>query len=124
MVLLIRATGNQRRCPGIEDRVAGGRGKHIADADRQKLTSLQKDQDDICGKKTEASLEVESADHHSSTCKFSRARDTVSNVAIAIGAISVLTNRKSFWMVSLAFGVSACGLVIQGAFATDGSRPG
>ena len=39
---------------------------------------------------------------------------TLFQIAIAIGAISVLTNRKAFWFVSLLFGVAGAFFLLQG----------
>ena len=42
---------------------------------------------------------------------------TMFQIAIAIAAISVLTRRRNFWMVSLAFGVVGCAFLILAAIA-------
>ena len=39
---------------------------------------------------------------------------TLFQVAIAIGAISVLTKRRAFWFVSITFGVVGVGFLIRG----------
>lgn len=39
---------------------------------------------------------------------------TLFQVAIAIAAIAVLTKRRRFWMVALAFGVGGLGFLLQG----------
>jgi hypothetical protein len=88
--------------------------KRVSDGDRQKLTSYKKDQDDISAEAKQ--LEFESAGHLHQHAIFARGV-TLFQIAIAIGAISVLTNRRSFWVVSLAFGVVGVALVVQGALA-------
>ena len=42
---------------------------------------------------------------------------TMFQVAIAVGAISVLTRRREFWFVCLAFGVVGVGFLIWGLVA-------
>jgi predicted histidine transporter YuiF (NhaC family) len=42
---------------------------------------------------------------------------TLFQIGIAVGAISVLTNRKSFWFGSLGFGVAGVVLLILGVVA-------
>lgn len=39
---------------------------------------------------------------------------TLFQVAIAVGAISVLTSRRSFWFVSLAFAMAGAAFLVQG----------
>jgi hypothetical protein len=39
-------------------------------------------------------------------------------VAIAVAAISVLTKRRRFWLISIAFGLIGIAFLIQGAFTT------
>ena len=39
---------------------------------------------------------------------------TLFQIAIAIGAISVLTNRRAFWLVSLLFGLAGVFFLVQG----------
>jgi len=121
-MVLLSGQGNQRRCPGSKIEFAGGRRKAYRDADRQKTDELQKDQDDISAEAKQ--LEVESADHLHQHAIFGARRDTVSNCDRNWRHLRA-HNRKSFWMVSLAFGVVGVALVIQGAFrALTASRPG
>src|SRR5438874_769369 len=42
---------------------------------------------------------------------------TMSQIAIAVAAISALTKKRRFWLVSLLFGVAGCVFVVLGAIA-------
>ncbi len=89
-------------------------GKPVSDADRAKVTRYEKEQNEIKEKATE--LEVESqADlvHHA----WLGRGVTMFQIAIAISAISVLTRRKAFWLVAMAFGVVGLVLLLIGAHA-------
>jgi hypothetical protein len=74
--------------------------------DGEKLESYKKEQEDLKEKASEK--EGSSAAHLARHVTLARSV-TLFQVAIAIAAISVLTRRKKFWFVSIAFG--ACGLV-------------
>jgi Domain of unknown function (DUF4337) len=41
---------------------------------------------------------------------------TLFQIAIAIGAISALTNRRAFWLLSLLFGLAGVFFLVQGWF--------
>jgi len=81
-------------------------GKPAAEADKGKALEYKQDKEEI-QKKAEA-LEKE-ARHHLKTHQVLARSVTMFQVAIAIGAISVLTKRRAFWVVSLSFG--AIGIV-------------
>ena len=84
-------------------------GKSVDDKDLKKLEEYKSEQEEIKAKAEEKQHESEvHLGHHT---VLSRSL-TMFQVAIAIGAIAVLTKRKRFWMGSLAFG--ALGLVLLG----------
>jgi hypothetical protein len=89
-------------------------GKPVADAVRTRLKRYEKEQDEIKEKAKE--LEAESQadlDHHA----WLGRGVTMFQIAIAISAISVLTRRKAFWFVAIAFGAVGLVLLLIGAKA-------
>lgn len=77
-------------------------GKVVKEDDHAKLEQYRKEQEEI--KKIAEEKERESEAHLRHHTILSRSV-TLFQVGIAVGAISVLTRRKSFWFASLAFGV-------------------
>jgi hypothetical protein len=77
-------------------------GKKAGDADKEKLAEYKRDQEEIQGE-AEA-LRKESEAHLNHHTVLSRSL-TLLQVAIAVGAIAVLTKRRRFWLGSLGFGV-------------------
>ena len=77
-------------------------GKTAGDADKKKQAEYERDQEEIRGEAE--SLQVESKTHLKHHSVLARSL-TMLQVAIAIGAIAVLTKRKRFWLGSLCFGV-------------------
>lgn len=88
-----------------------GMGREVSEKDREKTEQYRKDQEAIQDKAHE--LEGASAVHMGRHVVFARGV-TMFQVAIAIAAISVLTRRRRFWFVSLAFGVVGLGFLVQG----------
>ncbi len=89
-------------------------GKPVSDAVRAQHKRYEKEQDQIREKAKE--LEAESqADlvHHA----WLGRGVTMFQIAIAISAISVLTRRKAFWLVAIAFGIVGLVLLVIGADA-------
>jgi hypothetical protein len=77
-------------------------GKTVDEKDKAKLEKYEKDQADIKDKAEELQRESEiHLQHHSVLARSV----TMFQVAIAVGAIAVLTKRRRFWFGSLAFGV-------------------
>jgi hypothetical protein len=74
----------------------------------------KKDQDDIAAEANERQHSAE--EHLRRHVTFARGV-TLFQIAIAIGAISALTNRRSFWFVSLAFGLGGIVFLAQGWMA-------
>jgi len=103
---------------GIKSAVLGSKmelleaeGKPVSDKDVQKIAGYKKDQDDIAAEANEKQKSAEAHLHRHVI--FARAV-TLFQIAIAIGAISALTNRRSFWFVSLAFGAGGLLFLAQG----------
>jgi len=86
-------------------------GKTIADKDRQKLGEYKKEQDQIA----EEAKTVEGASKtHLARHTIFASGVTLFQIAIAIGAISALTNRRAFWYLSLIFGLAGVFFLVQG----------
>ena len=80
-------------------------------ADTDKIKQYADEQADI---KKEADAKQEEADTHLRHHVRLARGVTMFQIAIAIGAISVLTKRQHFWAVSLAFGAAGVLFLIQG----------
>jgi hypothetical protein len=89
-------------------------GKPVSAKDRQKILDYKKDQDDITGEATE--LEHSAEAHLKVHVVFARAV-TLFQIAIAVGAIAALTNRKPFWYLSMAFGAVGIYFLVAGWIA-------
>ena len=89
-------------------------GKPISPKDRQKLADYKKDQEDISAEATEKEHAAEA--HLQTHVVFARAV-TLFQIAIAVGAIAALTNRKQFWYVSMALGVAGAYFLAAGWLA-------
>ena len=76
-------------------------GKETTDADREKLAKYQEEQQEISKDAKEKQADSES--HLSRHVVLSRGV-TLFQIAISVAAISVLTKRRLFWFVGLAFG--------------------
>jgi hypothetical protein len=105
-----QAKGIKAAVLGSKIELLEAEGKPIAEADRRKLSDYKKDQDGISGEATEK--EHASEAHLAKHVIYARCV-TLFQIAIAIGAISVLTDRRSFWLVSLAFGLAGVVSLIQ-----------
>ncbi|HSY54688.1 MAG TPA: DUF4337 domain-containing protein [Opitutaceae bacterium] len=90
---------------------AGKAGNH---ADAVKAAGYESEQKDISEKAKE--LEKSSESHLHSHVVFARGV-TLFQVAIAVAAISVLTNRRRFWLLSLVFGAVGVFFLLQGLLA-------
>lgn len=82
--------------------------------DEAKLVEYRSKKDEI--KEQAKEFEKESLTHLCEHVPLSRGL-TMFQVAIAIGAISVLTKRRVFWFVALAFGAIGIGFLIWGLVA-------
>ena len=81
------------------------------DADKQKFEQYKKEQEEI--QKDADALQKESEVHSAQHGILARGV-TMFQIAIAIGAISVMTKRKTFWGVSLLFGATGVYFLIHG----------
>jgi hypothetical protein len=89
-------------------------GHEATAADEEKLKRYDEEQAEI---KREADAKQEEASAHlSHHIKLARGV-TMFQIAIAVGAISVLTKRRAFWVVSLAFGLVGVFFLAQGLLA-------
>jgi hypothetical protein len=86
-------------------------GRAVAEKDRQKLAAYKMEQEEIQTLAKEK--EARSKEHLGRHVVFARGV-TLFQIAIAVGAISVLTNRKAFWLVSLLFGLAGAFFLLQG----------
>ena len=85
-------------------------GKAPSEADRNKLLEYQKDKDEL--QKTAETFQKEAKHHLRLHHALSRSV-TMFQIAIAIGAISVLTRRRRFWLISLCFGLVGLFFLVQ-----------
>lgn len=76
-----------------------------SEQDKTKAERYQEEQKEIQEKATEKQNEAKSNFHQHET--FARGV-TMFQIAIAIAAISALTKKRRFWIVSLLFGVAGC----------------
>jgi len=86
-------------------------GKPISEDDNSKLAEYTKDQTEIREKAEQ--LEKKAEGLIGSHLILARAV-TLFQIAIAIGAIAVLTNRRVFWGISLALGAGGIAFLISG----------
>src|SRR5579862_5344175 len=75
--------------------------KKVNPKDEEKLAEYGKEQEEI---KKEAAAKQKEATNHLTRHKLLAAGVTLLQISIAVGAISALTKRKAFWIVSLCFG--------------------
>jgi Domain of unknown function (DUF4337) len=92
-------------------------GKPAADADRRKLADYRKQQEQI---QATANGKQEEAEAHLRTHVIFARAVTLFQIAIAIGAISALTQRRTYWWVSLGFGATGLFFLVQGWLAGPG----
>jgi hypothetical protein len=88
-------------------------GKFSPEADQTKLSEYKKEQETISDQARE--LEKSSQSHMEHHLVLARGV-TFFQIAIAVAAISVLTRRRRFWLVALAFGATGLGFLVQGIF--------
>ena len=92
-------------------------GKSTSDADKAKAAEYKQDKDKI--QTAAEALQKEAKDHLLKHQVLARCV-TLFQIAIAVGAISVLTKRKPFWFVSLGFGAVGLIFFIQAFFFLRG----
>ncbi len=88
-------------------------GKEPAEKDVEKAADYIKEQKEIQDKATDFEHErTHHIEHHEGLARSV----TMFQVCIAIAAVSVLTNRKWFWWISLAFGAAGIYFMVMGLF--------
>jgi Domain of unknown function (DUF4337) len=110
-----QAKGIKAAVLGSKMELLEAEGKAASAKDAQKLAEYKKDQDDIAA---EANGLQHSAEEHLRRHVIFARGVTLFQIAIAIGAISALTNRRGFWFVSLAFGLGGIAFLAQGWLAS------
>ena len=88
----------------------GAAASAVADA-KSKQESYKAEMEEIA---TESRQKELSAEHHLECHEVLARAVTMFQVAIAVGAISALSKRRTFWLASLIFGVIGLGFLIQG----------
>jgi hypothetical protein len=89
-------------------------GKKVSAKDRENVTRYKKEQEEI---QAEAKEKEEASETHLLRHVTFARGVTLFQIAIAVGAISVLTSRRTFWFVSLAFGLLGVFFLAQGLLA-------
>ena len=93
-------------------------GRRAADADKTKVAEYAQDKEQIQKRAEELAKESK---HYLHTHHILARSVTMFQIAIAVGAISVLTRRRAFWLVSLAFGTAGVVILAQ-SFASISTR--
>jgi hypothetical protein len=89
-------------------------GKTVDEKDLAKLEGYKKEQETI---KEEAEEKQRASEAHLQQHTILSRSVTMFQVGIAVGAISVLTKRKSFWFASMVFGIIGIALLLAGIVA-------
>src|SRR5438067_13868508 len=84
------------------------------ESDQSKLDRYEKEQEEI---KSEAERKEAAAKSNFHKREVFARDVTMLQIAIAIAAISALTNRRRFWIVSLLFGAVGCAFLVRAAIA-------
>ena len=84
------------------------------ESDRSKLDRYEKEQEEI---KSEAEHKEATAKSHFHKHEVFARGVTMFQIAIAIAAISALTKKRRFWIVSLLFGIVGCAFLVLAAIA-------
>ncbi len=88
-------------------------GRKAPKKELEKLATYKAEQDDIA---SEAKEKEETSEKHLRNHLVLARGVTLFQVAIAIAAISVLTRRRRFWYLGIAFGTIGLGFLVQGVF--------
>jgi Domain of unknown function (DUF4337) len=108
---------NYYQAKGVKAAVLGsklellqGLEKEPSEKDKEKLSEYKKEQEEIQHKAKEMQ---ESSEKHLHTHVTFAAAVTFFQVAICVGATSVLTHKRQFWYVSLVFGLGGLAAMIK-----------
>ncbi|MGA2063278.1 MAG: DUF4337 domain-containing protein [Thermoguttaceae bacterium] len=96
-----QAKGIKANLLNTKTEILSALGKQVDEKDESKLEKYQKEQAEIKDKADE--LQRESAAHLQRHSILARSV-TMFQIAIAVGAIAVLTKRRRFWFAAIAFG--------------------
>ena len=115
--MLVFIAADARQLDNLKDAVRASLawGEIVRDTKRLNLT--QSDSALAEAKLAEANEKQHSAEAHLRRHVIFARAVTLFQIAIAIGAISALTNRRPFWFVSLAFGAGGILFLVQGWLA-------
>ena len=92
-------------------------GQTPSQADKDKLAEYAKEQNEI---REKAEQKEKAAEAHLHAHVILARGVTLFQIAIAVGAISVLTKRRMFWGVSLVFGLVGLVFLVQGILSYRG----
>jgi hypothetical protein len=92
-------------------------GKPSSPADKEKVAQYQQDKELIAKKADELEKEAQT---HLRTHEVLASSVTMFQIAIAVGAISVLIRSRPFWLVSLGVGAVGIAFLIQSFFTANG----
>ncbi|MEI6567905.1 MAG: DUF4337 domain-containing protein [Verrucomicrobiota bacterium] len=97
--------------------ILGALGKPMAETDKAKSAQYEREKEEIQRKAEEFSRESK---HFLATHNIFAKSVTMFQVAIAVGAISVLTKRRIFWFVSLGFGAVGLFYAVRALLSVSG----
>ena len=86
-------------------------GKPVNAGDQGKLEQYKQDQEEI---KKDADKEQHESEHHLKTHEIFARAVTLSQIAIAMSAIAVLTRRRKVWYLGLGAAAVGVGFLVQG----------
>ena len=109
-----QAKGIKAAVLGSKVELLEAEGKTISPKDRQKLADYKKEQDEI---QAGAKEKQEASESHLHQHVIFARGVTFFQIAIAIGAISVLVNQRRFWVLSLFLGGVGVAFLVQGLLA-------
>ena len=109
-----QAKGIKANVLSSEIRLLAAFGKPAAASETEKLAEYKKEQDEIS--KT-AKEKQESSERHLHVHEIMARSVTLSQIAIALSAVAVLTRRRPFWYLGLGSAAAGLGFLIQGLFA-------
>jgi hypothetical protein len=92
-------------------------GKPVPGADQEKVVEYQREKEQIAKKAEDLEKEAQT---HLRTHEVLASGVTMFQIAIAVGAISVLIRSRAFWLASLVVGVVGIAFLIQSFFTAGG----
>jgi hypothetical protein len=90
-------------------------GKPVSSSDKEKVAQYERDKEEI--RQKAENLEKE-AQTHLRTHEILASSVTMFQIAIAMGAISVLIHSRAFWLISLILGVAGIAFLSQSFFTS------